>query len=139
MKKNQSVIRIASTAILTAQSEQKPSEVRKLMQENQIHHVPVVDGTQLVGLVSALDLANLSLDKFGSEDPSNDAVLDNQLSLEDIMSKNLVTLQTTASIREAAELLAQGNFHSLPIIDEDGNLRGLVTSTDLIRYLLKQD
>ena len=138
MKRNVSVIRIASTAVITVQAGQKPSEARKLMQENQIHHVPVVDGRKLVGLVSAVDLANLGKSKFNSDELSNDAILDNQFSLEDVMSKNLITLKTTASIREAAELLAEGHFHSLPIVDEDENLQGLVTTTDLIRYMLNQ-
>ena len=138
MKKNVSVIRIASTAVITVQVGQKPSEVRKLMQVNQVHHVPVVDGRKLVGLVSAVDLANLCMSKYNSDELSSDAILDYQFSLEDVMSKNLITLKTTASIREAAELLAEGHFHSLPIVDEDENLQGLVTTTDLIRYMLKQ-
>ena len=68
----------------------------------------------------------------------NDTMLDNQFDLEDVMSKNMVTIKPTTSIREAAEMLAEGHFHSLPIVDKSGDLQGLVTSTDLIRYLLKQ-
>ena len=98
MKKNVSVIRIASTAVMTVQVGQKPSEARKLMQVNQIHHVPVVDGRKLVGLVSAVDLANLDMSKFSSDELSNDAILDNQFSLEDVMSKNLITLKTTSAL-----------------------------------------
>ena len=138
MKKNVSVIRIASTGVITVQAGQKPSEARKLMQVNQIHHVPVVDGKKLVGLVSAVDLANLGMSKYNSDESSIDEILDNQFSLKDVMSKNLITLKTTASIREAAELLAEGHFHALPIVDEDENLQGLVTTTDLIRYMLEQ-
>ena len=138
MKKKEYVDQIASTAVLTIQIGQKLSEVRKLMQVNQIHHVPVLDGTKLVGLLSAVDLANLSLTSFGSDERSNDTMLDNQFSPEDVMSKNVVTIKPKASIREAAELLAEGHFHSLPLVDKEGNLTGLVTSTDLIRYLLSQ-
>ena len=138
MKKKEPVSHIASAAIITVQVGQKLSEVRKLMQVNQIHHVPVVNGQKLVGLLSAVDLANLSLRSFGSDETSNDAVLDDQFSIEDVMSKQLITLRSTASVREAAEMLAEGHFHSLPIVDDEGNLTGLVTSTDLIRYLLKQ-
>jgi CBS domain-containing protein len=108
------------------------------MQVNQIHHVPVVSGTKLVGLLSAVDLASLSLTSFGSDERTNDTILDNQFSVEDVMSKNMVTIKPTTSVREAAEMLAEGHFHSLPIVDEEGNLQGLVTSTDLIRYLLSQ-
>jgi CBS domain-containing protein len=138
MKKKESVSQIASTALITIQVGQKLSEARKLMQVNQIHHVPVVSGTKLVGLLSAVDLASLSLTSFGSDERTNDTILDNQFSVEDVMSKNMVTIKPTTSVREAAEMLAEGHFHSLPIVDEEGNLQGLVTSTDLIRYLLSQ-
>ena len=138
MKKKESVSQIASTALITIQMGQKLSDARKLMQVNQIHHVPVVNGTKLVGLLSAVDLASLSLTSFGSDERSNDTILDNQFSVEEVMSKNVVTIKPTASIREVAEMLAEGHFHSLPIVDKEGNLKGLVTSTDLIRYLLSQ-
>ena len=138
MKKKESVSQIASTALITIQVGQKLSEARKLMQVNQIHHVPVVNGNKLVGLLSAVDLATLSLTSFGSDEQANDMLLDNQFSVEDVMSKNMVTIKPTTSVREAAEMLAEGHFHSLPIVGKEGDLQGLVTSTDLIRYLLSQ-
>ena len=138
MKKKESVSQIASTALITIQIGQKLSEARKLMQVNQIHHVPVVQGKKLMGILSAVDLATLSLTSFGSDERANDAILDNQFSVEEVMSKNMVTIKPTAPIREAAEILAEGHFHSLPIVDKEGDLQGLVTSTDLIRYLLSQ-
>ncbi len=138
MKKKESVSQIASTALITIQIGQKLSEARKLMQVNQIHHVPVLQGKKLMGILSAVDLATLSLTSFGSDERANDAILDNQFSVEEVMSKNMVTIKPTAPIREAAEILAEGHFHSLPIVDKEGDLQGLVTSTDLIRYLLSQ-
>ena len=138
MKKKESVSQIASTALITIQIGQKLSEARKLMQVNQIHHVPVLQGKKLMGILSAVDLATLSLTSFGSDERANDALLDNQFSVEEVMSKNMVTIKPTAPIREAAEILAEGHFHSLPIVDKEGDLQGLVTSTDLIRYLLSQ-
>ena len=138
MKKKESVSQIASTGLITIQIGQKLSEARKLMQVNQIHHVPVVQGTKLMGILSAVDLATLSLTSFGSDEQANDTMLDKQFSVEEVMSKNMVTIKPKTPIREAAEILAEGHFHSLPIVDQEGNLQGLVTSTDLIRYLLSQ-
>ena len=138
MKKKESVSQIASTALIAIQLGQKLSEARKLMQVNQIHHVPVLQGKKLMGILSAVDLATLSLTSFCSDERANDAILDNQFSVEEVMSKNMVTIKPTAPIREAAEILAEGHFHSLPIVDKEGDLQGLVTSTDLIRYLLSQ-
>jgi CBS domain-containing protein len=51
------------------------------------------------------------------------------------MKKNLVTIEINDTLRKAAHLLSDGMFHSLPVIDKDNNLIGIITSTDLIRYL----
>jgi CBS domain-containing protein len=53
------------------------------------------------------------------------------------MKKDPVTLPETGTIREAAEILAKSEFHSLPIVN-GGKVVGMVTSTDLIRYLVDQ-
>jgi CBS domain-containing membrane protein len=51
------------------------------------------------------------------------------------MKKDLKTLSTKSTIADAAEVLSDGNFHAVPVVDKDEDLIGLVTSTDLIRYL----
>ena len=59
------------------------------------------------------------------------------LTVEQLMSKSVHTLQHDDTIKEAAEMLSLSSYHSLPVLD--GNtLVGIVTSTDLILYLLKQ-
>jgi CBS domain-containing protein len=54
------------------------------------------------------------------------------------MHKNPVTLPETGTVREAAEILAKSDFHSLPIVSGTSKLVGMVTTTDLIKYLLDQ-
>jgi CBS domain-containing protein len=53
------------------------------------------------------------------------------------MAKSPIFLQESATIREAAEILSQGNFHAVPIV-HGTKLVGIVTTTDLIKYLLDQ-
>ncbi len=53
------------------------------------------------------------------------------------MAKKLVCITPDTPIREAAEILAKREFHALPVT-EDNNLVGIITTTDLIRYLLDQ-
>ena len=60
-------------------------------------------------------MSGSQLTSFGSDERANDALLDNQFSVEDVMSKNMVTIKPTTSVREAAEMLAEGHFHSLPV------------------------
>ena len=57
--------------------------------------------------------------------------------IEQVMAKNLVSVSPQATIKEAAEILAKKEFHALPVID-NGKLVGILTTTDLINYLLDQ-
>ena len=138
MKKNELVSKIASTSLLTVHTAQKMSEVRKLFKEKKIHHLPVVSGDKLVGLISATDMVALSFSAYAADERSVDAVLDSQFSIEEVMQKGITTLHHSDSIKKAAEILAEGRFHSLPIVDDNNELKGIVTSTDLISYLLAQ-
>ncbi|MCA9715255.1 MAG: CBS domain-containing protein [Myxococcales bacterium] len=138
MKRNVPISSIMSTDIFSVHTGQAPSEVRRLLAERPLHHVPVVSGRTLVGLISATDMLKLSFQAYGTDARTVDAVLDNQFTIQQIMTTELVTLHRSRTIRDAAELLKDGSFHSLPIVDDDDALVGIVTSTDIIRYHLEQ-
>lgn len=58
-------------------------------------------------------------------------------SVEQVMSKNLVSISPETTIKATAEILAKREFHALPVCE--GNLLvGIVTTTDLIQYLIDQ-
>jgi CBS domain-containing protein len=126
MKRNEPISKIMSTNLVTVHHGDPFSKVRKLAQEHGVHHIPVVNGHELVGMISWTDIMR-----------TVDAALDHTMKLEDIMRKDPVSMQSSSTIREAAEILTKGDFHSLPIC-EGKNLVGLVTTTDLIRYLHDQ-
>ena len=54
------------------------------------------------------------------------------------METNLHTLPVKSTVEDAARVLSDGGFHSVPVVDDKGNLEGIVTSTDLIRFLRDQ-
>jgi CBS domain-containing membrane protein len=66
-----------------------------------------------------------------------DAVLDHSITLEDAMKKDPVTLPQDGYVRQAAEILSEGDFHSLTVVSGK-KLVGIVTTTDLIKYLVSQ-
>ena len=57
--------------------------------------------------------------------------------IEQVMAKNLISVKSSATIKEVSEILAKKEFHALPVID-DNKLVGIVTTTDLINYLIGQ-
>ncbi|MEM9460770.1 MAG: CBS domain-containing protein [Myxococcota bacterium] len=138
MKRNESIKSIMATDVTTVNVTQPLSEVRRLMSEQQIHHVPVVSGSKLVGLLSATDMVRLSFSAYGADERAVDAMLDHEFSIEKVMNTELTTMRVSGTVREAAKQLREGKFHSLPVVSDEGELMGIVTSTDLIGYLYDQ-
>ena len=58
-------------------------------------------------------------------------------SIEQVMARNLVKVTPETSIREVAQILSKSEFHALPVVEGE-LLVGIVTTTDLIKYLLEQ-
>jgi CBS domain-containing protein len=103
-----------------------------------VHHIPVVSGDQLVGIISWSDILRVSFgDTFQADQRTVDATLDHTFTIEQVMKKNPVSLQETSTVRDAAEILAGGEFHAVPVVN-GGKLVGIVSTTDLIKYLLDQ-
>ncbi len=138
MKRNEPITHLMTTDLKTVHAHQKVSDVRKIMADNGFHHVPVVSGDKLLGIISASDILAISVQGVGSDEREMDAYLDHQFSLESLMHKNLKTIEAGGTVRDAANVLAEGSFHALPVVDGSGKLTGMVTSTDLIRYLRDQ-
>ena len=138
MRKNDPVSHIMTKDVTTLDVSDPLSKARKLFESAAIHHLPVVSGDELVGILSWTDLMRVSFGEFGNQDSrSLDAVLDHTYKLSDVMQSALVTMQIGSTVRDAAQVLSTSNFHSLPIVDGK-KLVGLVTSTDLIRFLVEQ-
>jgi CBS domain-containing protein len=138
MRKNDPITNIMSTEIEYIQVGQKLSEVHHLMVNMGIHHVPIVDGKKLVGLISFVDIMKLNLVLQGASEYTIGAIIDQQFTIREVMTTDLVTIGSGDTVREAAEKLSGGDFHSLPFVEAGGDLTGIVTSTDLIRYLSDQ-
>lgn len=127
MKPRDPISHVMTTNVKTVQISQKMSEVLRIVAENQIHHVPVADGQRLAGIISTTDIIRLNITVSNAD----------EWTIERVMKKNLVTIELHDSVRKAAQLLSDGIFHSLPVINKDRHLVGIITSTDLIRYLAK--
>ena len=138
MKRSEPISKIMSTNLVTVHHGDPVSKVRQLATQHGVHHIPVVSGDQLVGIISWSDMLRVSFgDTFNADQRMVDATLDHTFTIEQLMHKNPVTLADNASVRDAAEILAKGEFHSIPVV-HGTKLVGLVTSTDLIKYMLEQ-
>lgn len=113
----------------TVSPQSSAAEARRLLESNVIHHLPVVEGNRLVGIVSSSDLLKLHLldDKMA---------IFTRATVDQIMETNVTVLGKNSTLREAVEKLSMGNFHALPVVDKKRRLLGIVTSTDLLNELI---
>jgi len=124
---NEPISSIMTTELITAGPDDALSVIRNILTKHRIHHVPVVEDRKLVGLVTTYDL-------FKHEFDPNKL---NTLKVRDIMTRKLATLEPNDKIGSAAEIFLEHLFHAVPIV-EDGILRGIVTSFDVMRYEFKK-
>jgi CBS domain-containing protein len=137
MKKNESITHIMTSDVRTITLLNTLSEARTIFSELGAHHLPVVEGTKLIGLLSYTDLQRIDSGELYKQDPKQaDVLLDNLSSIKETMTKDVVTLTTQSTVRDATEILAKSNFHSVPVL-KDGGLSGIITSTDLLKYYLE--
>lgn len=112
------------------------TKAETLFKKHHIRHIPVVNGNKIIGMLSYTDLLRISF-ADSIDDDDIDTTVYNMFSVEQVMAKNLVTISPETTIKEAAEILATREFHALPVCT--GNLLvGIVTTTDLIKYLIDQ-
>jgi len=138
MKKSETISNVMSNNIISAQQGQTLSEVRHMMVDSNIHHIPVLAGQKLVGMVSFTDMMKLNVVINGADERTIDAIIDQQFQIKDVMSEELTTLSSKDTIRQASDILSENNFHAIPVTNGGGELQGIVTSSDLIRYLSDQ-
>ncbi|EGV43356.1 CBS domain-containing protein [Bizionia argentinensis JUB59] len=138
MKKREPVSEIMTKSVITLNFKDDLETAERIFKTKKIRHIPVVSGDEIKGMLSYTDLLRISFaDAVDEDDDSVDSIVYNMFTIEQVMAKNLVSVPSTTTIKEVAEILAKKEFHALPIVDED-KLVGIVTTTDLINYLLKQ-
>lgn len=114
------------------------TKAETLFKKHHIRHIPVVNDKLIIGMLSYTDLLRISFaDEVDDEENTIDITVYNMFSVEQVMTKNLTTIFPETTIKEAAEILSKNEFHALPVI-ENGSLVGIVTTTDLIKYLIDQ-
>jgi CBS domain-containing protein len=126
---------VMTTDPVTVHLGQAISDVYGMLQSQSFHHVPVVNGATPVGLISATDILKLVYDIEGSDDRMLRTFLDHQFTLEDAMSTELITVKQDEPLRIAVDHMSNGAVHSVLVVDDGGDLVGIVTSTDLIQQL----
>ena len=106
----------------TVQPNTSIAEAAQVMKSEDAGVVPVVEGEQLIGMLTDRDIAIRIVAE--GRDPSSTTV-------GDIASRQLVTIDPQQDIEEAVRLMGQHQVRRLPVVEEDGRLVGIVAQADI--------
>lgn len=138
MKNLVPVSTIMTTNIVKLNITDNLTKAEMLFKKHHIRHIPVVVGNKILGMLSYTDLLRISfVDAVDDDEDNVDTTVYDMFSVEQVMTKKLVSISPNTTIKEAAEILASKEFHALPVCEAD-LLVGIVTTTDLIKYLIDQ-
>lgn len=137
MKKNEAVSYIMTKDVISVDENNKLAEVVRIFKKKNIRHLPVKNGKKITGMISRNDINRLTFGAiFDNQEQIDDAILD-LLTIPQVMAANVHSVSSDTSIKEVAEIFSSAEYHSLPVVD-DGELKGIVTTTDVIKYMLEQ-
>ena len=133
---NRPVSEIMSTKLITVIPSDSLEKVKEIFETYNIHHVLVVRHLELVGIISKTDffkaIHGARLENADDAAAEN-AVIFSKYKAEDLMTKHVAKITPEEKIGTAAEIFLENHFHAIPIISEEGELKGIVTTYDIIK------
>ncbi|NTU74977.1 MAG: CBS domain-containing protein [Anaerolineaceae bacterium] len=112
-------------------------DAQRLMAVNNIRALPVVQNGLLIGIVTRTDLMSAAP---GAATDAEYEVTKQILStpMRFMMTSSPITVDENAPITKAAQLMSENKIHSLPVMDAKGNLAGMITESDLFRFIVEK-
>lgn len=126
---NESLHTIMTSNVVTLSPGSTLGDAREIFTTKRIHHIPIVDKKKLVGLITSWDIFKLGLSAVAYQD----------MRVSEVMTTHLATLEPEQHIGAAAEVLMEHLFHAVPIVNDDYELVGIVTTYDILRYEYKKE
>jgi len=121
---------------ITVESETLVLDAQRVMKENNIRRIPVVDKGKLVGIVTKHDLLEASPSPATSLSVFELNYLLAKMKVKEIMKKNPLTLGPDTPFEEALRLGQEKKIGSFPVV-ENGKLVGITTESDIIRFVTR--
>lgn len=129
------VSEIMTSDLITLDPSATIADVASVFKQHKIHHIPIVLGDKLVGIVSKSDY--LSFKRGFLEDRDDEKVEEirqQNYEVSTIMTTGIATMDQDERINVALEIFKENLFHAIPIVNDD-KLVGVLTTHDIIKTL----
>lgn len=131
------VLDVMTRRVVSISLDDSLRRIRSIFNQVKFHHILVLEGKVLMGVISDRDLLKHLSPRLGSgfETQADLSTLDKKA--HQIMSRRPVTVTADASIDYAAGLLLERNVSCLPVVDENDVLIGILSWKDILRHTTK--
>jgi acetoin utilization protein AcuB len=106
------------------------------LKEKGIRMLPVLKKGKLVGIVTDRDLKRSAASDATTLDVHELLYLVSKIKVGSIMTKNPITVPQNFTVEETAEVLLKNKISGAPVVDQNGDVVGMITQTDLFRVLI---
>lgn len=130
------VVDVMTPNPLTITAAETIGQADELLSENNIRQIPVINGHELVGIVTDRDIRSFLSDALLANADRREKALRTQVS--DIMTTDPLFLAPDDDLDEAVEMLIEQKFGALPVVDEAEGLVGIVSYVDVLRCFLNR-
>jgi acetoin utilization protein AcuB len=130
------VVEIMTRDPLSVNPTETIGKVKELMADNNIRHLPVLKGRELVGIVTDRDIRAFVIRGLLESPVAHEKALDVQVSA--LMTSHPISVAPDDDLREAVELLIEEKFGAVPVVDATEGLVGIVSYVDVLRCFLNQ-
>lgn len=131
------VIEIMTKNVVSISLDERLDLVDEIMSSGEIRHMPVTQGGRVVGIVSQRDLLRSKLSTlidFADEDRKS---LLESTDVEKVMTSSVKFADPNEPVTHAVSRMLEEKIGCLPVVNQDHELVGLITETDVMRYFLE--
>ncbi len=122
--------------VITIDDEESMPKAVQLLKQHKISMMPVTHQGKLVGVITDRDLKQASPSEATDLEIHELKYLLNKIKIKDIMTKQVITIPPDYTIEEAAEILMNRDISGAPVVNDQGQMEGIITSTDLYKALI---
>lgn len=137
MPSSMTVRDLMSTDLVTLTEDETLADAQRCMARGRIRHLPVLRGRTLVGLVTHRDLLAASFSIFAEVDANEQRRIFVTVPVVEAMHQDVMTVPPTMDVSKAAHILLDNKYGCLPVIEESGEMVGIVTEADFLRLTVR--
>lgn len=130
---------LMSKEVVTILNDESIVEAYKMMKTRDIRHLPVVNAeNKIIGMLSDRDVQKAMITKKLDEYYS-DVVIPSEFKVANFMNWPVYTVSEKTPLKAVAEIMIREKISSLVVEGANGNLKGIITTTDMLAYILQSD